>query len=66
MKAYRMDDEDTEIMPDEGYPVEVSDAVLDRPMQDYDEDERPTGAMTTIRTWLNAAAKPGYLAGGEW
>lgn len=65
-EAIRVYMEDTEIMPDEGYPVELSDDTLDLEIPDYDENERPTGGTTTIRAWLDAAQKPGYLAGGGW
>ncbi|MBZ0297410.1 MAG: hypothetical protein K8L99_32920 [Anaerolineae bacterium] len=49
--------------PQEGYPRELTDEELDRQRPDYDEDERPTGEMTNIRSWLDAATEPGYLCG---
>lgn len=52
--------------PDDGYPRELTDAELDADRADYDEDEKPTGKMTTVRRWLEEATEPGYLAGGGW
>jgi hypothetical protein len=43
------------------YPRQLTDSELDRPQLDRDEDERPTGATTTIRSWLAAQAEPGFL-----
>ena len=46
-----------------GYPRMLTDSELDAEFPDYDEDERLTGATTTIRRWLEAATEPGFLAG---
>lgn len=43
--------------------VEVTDAELDKEIPDCDEGEQPTGAMTTMRAWLNEKTEPGYLCG---
>lgn len=45
------------------FPELISEAELDAPRPDFDEDERPTGTSTTIRAWLLATTKPGWLAG---
>jgi hypothetical protein len=50
---------------DDGYPRELTDAEYDKEIPDFDEDERPTGQMTTPRAWL-ADAQPGFLAGTNW
>ena len=52
--------------PDKDFVRELTDEELDRERPDYDEDERPTGKMTTIRHWLEEATEPGYIAGGAW
>jgi hypothetical protein len=54
--------EETGELPDDGYPRELSAAELDAPQAETDEDERPTGEMTSIRAWL-AAAGEGFLCG---
>lgn len=46
-----------------GYPRELTNDELDEPILDYDENERPTGEITTIRCWLDAATEPGYICG---
>lgn len=55
--------EDTGELPGEGYPRELSDAELDAPQAETDEDERPTGETTSIRAWLAEAAFAGFLCG---
>lgn len=57
--------EDAEFIED-GYPREVTDAELDAPTPEIDEDERPTGAMTSMRAYLNEMTEAGYLAGTSW
>lgn len=49
---------------EDGYPYLVTDAELDKPVPETDEDEQPTGVMTTMRAWL-ADATPGHLCGVE-
>lgn len=44
---------------------ELSDAELDREFPDTDENEQPTGAMTTFRRLLSARTAPGFLAACE-
>ena len=44
---------------------ELSDTLLDKPVPEYDDDENPTGQMTTLRAWLNDMTEPGFLAGYE-
>lgn len=48
----------------DGYPREVSEGELDKPIPDYDHNEQPTGEMTTLRACL-AVASPGFLCGAE-
>jgi hypothetical protein len=43
-----------------------TDAELDESIPEYDEDEKPTGKMTTLRAYLNEMSSPGFLAGGGW
>lgn len=45
------------------YPQELTDAELDAPQQERDENEAPTGEMTSIRAWLAELSEPGFLAG---
>lgn len=42
-------------------PVELSDAEMDEPFDDRDEDERPTGQKTTLRAELALLSEPGFL-----
>lgn len=49
---------------EDGYPYLVTDTELDKPVPETDEDEQPTGVMTTMRAWL-ADATPGHLCGVE-
>ena len=52
---------------DEGYPRELTDAELDAPQPEFDEDERPTGGKTSIRQMLaEHGDEPGWLAGSVW
>jgi len=48
---------------EDGYPRMLTDAELDAPRADYDENERPTGETTSIRYWLAETTAPGFLAG---
>lgn len=50
--------------PADGYPYQASEQELDMPVPETDEDEQPTGVMTTMREWLEAAS-PGFLCGAE-
>lgn len=50
--------------PADGYPYQASEQELDMPVPETDEDELPTGVMTTMRAWL-AEAEPGFLCGAE-
>jgi hypothetical protein len=47
--------------PDMNYVREASDEYVDREIPEFDENEAPTGRMTTIRSWL-VGAEPGFLA----
>lgn len=47
---------------DEDFVRELSDEELDRLIPETDEDERPTGAMTTLRRYLDEMKVPGFLA----
>jgi hypothetical protein len=51
---------------DDGYPSEVPDETLDRPIPEMDEDEVMTGDMTTMRAFLDESNGPGFLATTEW
>jgi len=52
---------------EEGYPVELTDAELDKPTPEFGEDEAPTGNMTTIRQMLaEHIGGPGWFAGSDW
>lgn len=48
----------------DGYPREATDAQLDQQVPETDENERPTGVMTSMRVWLESAT-PGFLCGAE-
>lgn len=53
--------------PEDGYPRELTDAELDTPQPEFDEDERKTGNMTSVRQMLAEHGKePGWLAGSLW
>lgn len=53
--------------PEDGYPRELSDAELDAPQPEFDENEQRTGGTTTIRQMLaEHGSEPGWLAGSEW
>jgi len=52
--------------PEDGYPRELTDAELDAPIPAFDEDENPTGEITSIRQFLaEHGDEPGWLAGSE-
>lgn len=57
--------EDTGNRVERGYPRQLSEAELDTPRAELDEDERLTGRTTTIRQWLVQAAVAGYLGGAN-
>jgi hypothetical protein len=61
-KADTGEDVDT----DDGYPSEVSDARLDADIPEYDENEMRTGRWTNMRTFLEEATGPGFLASSEF
>ncbi len=63
-EAARLYEEDVGDPCDDGYPLEVSAAELDRSIPEFGEDEQPTGEMTTMRTWLQEASA-GFLCGAE-
>lgn len=46
--------------------VELVDEDLDKEYPEFDEDERPTGGVTTIRIWLSETLTPGWLCGSDW
>lgn len=50
--------------PADGYPYQASEQDLDMPVPETDEDEQPTGVMTTMRAWLEEAS-PGFMCGAE-
>ena len=45
---------------------ELTDAELDHPWPEFDENEEVTGNQTSIRNWLSEASVPGYLCGEDW
>lgn len=50
----------------EGYPQELSDAELDVPYPEFDENEQQTGGTTSIRQMLvEHGDAPGWLAGSD-
>lgn len=52
---------------DDGYPRELTDAELDAPQPEFDEDERETGGTTSVRQMLaEHGDEPGWLAGSRW
>lgn len=49
---------------DEGYPRELTTEELDEPHPEFDEDERKTDVMTSVRQMLREhGSAPGFLAG---
>lgn len=57
----------TDEQPEDGYPVELTDAQLDVQYPAFDENEQPTGEMTSIRQMLaEHGEEPGWLCGSEW
>lgn len=52
---------------EDGYPEELTDAELDAPQPEFDENENRTGGTTSIRQMLaEHGDEPGWLAGSEW
>lgn len=47
----------------DGYPKELTDAELDQPQPEFDENEQRTGEWTSVRDFLNQATEPGWLCG---
>lgn len=65
-QASRLYEEMTGEKPIDGYPTALTDADLDAPTPEFDEDENRTGAMTSIRRMLaEHGDEPGWLAGSE-
>lgn len=65
-QASQLYEELTGEKPEDGYPYELSDAQMDAPQPEFDEDENRTGAMTSIRQMLaEHGDEPGWLAGSE-
>ena len=59
--AWTGDDE-----PGEEYPRELTDAELDVEYPEFDENEQPTGGITSIRKMLaKHGNEPGWLCGSE-
>lgn len=57
----------TDELPEEGYPEELTDAQLDEKIPEFDEDEKPTGKMTSMRQMLAEHGNdPGWLCGSEF
>lgn len=53
--------------PEDGYPRELTDAELDALQPEFDENERRTGNITSVRQMLaEHGNEPGWLAGSEW
>lgn len=48
---------------EEYYPQELTDAELDTQMIKHDASGNPTEFRTSIREYLDAATKPGFLCG---
>jgi hypothetical protein len=48
------------------YPRELTDAELDEPQPEFDEDERETGGTTSVRQMLAEQGEPGHLASTRW
>lgn len=46
--------------------IEIVDEDLDKEYPELDENEFPTGGMTSIRIWLSEAVTPGWLCGSDW
>lgn len=58
--------DDTGELPEDGYPTQMSDAWLDESVPEYDENEAPTGNMTTMRAYLDEMTEAGFLCGQAW
>lgn len=54
--------------PDDGYPVELTDADMDKRYPAFDENENPIeGQTTSVREMLvEHGDEPGWLAGSDW
>ena len=53
--------------PEDGYPQELSERALDVQYPEFDENETPTGAMTSIRQMLaDLNGTAGWLCGSDW
>lgn len=80
LNAYRVDDDDYYAAHNEeeasrlaaldwgvrpSVTEQLTDAELDREVDEYDEDEKPTGRKTTLRVYLNEMTEPGWLAGSS-
>lgn len=52
---------------EDGYPRELSDSELDASVPEFDDNERETGRMTSVRQMLaEHGDDPGWLAGSDW
>jgi len=57
---------DTGEDPEDGYPEEMTDAQLDAPIPEFDEDETETGNTTSMRQILaENGDRLGWLCGSE-
>lgn len=44
----------------------LTDEELDKEYPEFDENEKETGGVATIRQWLSEAVTPGWLCGSDW
>lgn len=44
---------------------ELTDAELDAEQPETDENEQPTGGLTSVRQWLKEMSEAGFLAGRD-
>lgn len=45
---------------------DVSEDYMDKEFPEFDENELPTGGVSTIRQWLLETVTPGWLCGTEY
>ncbi|KAF1045652.1 hypothetical protein [Xylophilus sp.] len=65
--AAELMDDLTGAKPSAGYPEELTDAQLNVQYPAFDENEQPTGEMTSIRQMLaEHGDEPGWLCGSDW
>lgn len=67
-QAANIYEEHTGVPPNVGYPVELTDADLDKRYPAFDEDENPIeGQTTSVREMLaEHGDEPGWLAGSDY